>query len=789
MIKNYLTTALRNLWKNKSFSAINLLGLALGMASSLLIILWVQDERNMDAFHVNRNRLYSVFERQYYDGKVDAFHAGPGIMAEEMKKVLPEVEMASQMAWEDESTFQVGEKIMKKKGNHASPDFFSMFSYQLIQGKKTTALNEPLNIAISRKFAEDFFGNAENAMGKTIRYQNAKDLKVTAVFENVSSNSSVKFDYLLTWHQFLESNSWAKEWGNNGPRTLLLLRSDADPRKFESRIIRFLDKYNKDQNAGFRIELGIQKYDHIYLYNNFKNGKISGGRIEYVRLFSLVAIFILLIACINFMNLTTARSVKRSREIGIRKVVGAMRASLIRQFMGEAMLLTFLAILLSILFVVATLPAFNNLTGKTILLPYSEPMFWIGLLLLTLITGFVAGSYPALFLSSFNPIKVLKGPLKFTSGAGWLRKGLVVFQFVLSTVLIIGPIVISNQVDYAQNLNLGYDRENLIYIPMEGELAGKYTLLKEEAGKLPGIKLISRIGQNPTQIETGTGGVEWEGKDPQYKPMFTWTFTGYDFIKTMGLTLIAGRDFSKDFPTDSVGYLLNESALAKMGLKDPIGKPLTMWQRKGTIIGILKDFHYNSIHVPINPMIISLGEKENWGNILVRIEAGKTKQALAGLEKICKKLNPMFPFTYLFTDEEYAKLYKSEQMVSKLSNCFAALAIFISCLGLLGLAMFTAGQRTKEIGIRKVLGASVTSVFALLSREFLLLVFISLLIATPIAWWAMSKWLEDFAYREPISGWVFLIAGVVAILITLFTVSFQAIKAAIRNPVKSLRTE
>ncbi len=789
MFRNYVITAFRNLWKNKSFSAINLFGLALGMASSLLIMFWVQDERDMDNFHEKGDRLYSVYERQYYDGKIEAFHATPGVLAEEMKKVLPEVEMSSQMAWNDESTFQVGEKIMKQSGNYVSEDFFSMFSYKVIEGSAATALNAPLNIAISRKFANDFFGSPGAAIGKTIRYQNSKDLKITAVFENVPPNSAAKFDFMLPWKLFLEYNTWAGEWGNNGPRTFLLLRLGTDPRQFEKKITKFIDKYNNEQSSGFRIELGIQRVGEIYLHNNFKNGKLAGGRIEYVRLFSIVAVFILLIACINFMNLTTARSVKRAKEIGIRKVVGAIRPMLMRQFIGEAILLSFLAVLLSILLVVLVLPSFNTLTSKEIQFPFSKFSFWTSLVTLTIITGFLAGSYPALFLSSFNPIKVLKGPMKFSSGAGWIRKGLVVFQFVLSTVLIIGTIVISNQVRYAQSLNLGYDRENLLYVPMEGDLAKKYDLFKQEAIKLPGIKLITRISQTPTQIENGTGGVEWEGKDPTTKPMFTWVYAGYDFVKTMNLKLIAGRDFSKEFPTDSVGYLLNEAAVTKIGLKDPIGKPLTMWQRKGTIIGILKDFHYNSIHTPINPMIVRLGETENWGNILIRTEAGKTKEALSSLEKLSKQLNPQFPFTYQFTDEQYAKLYKSEQMISSLSTYFAFLAIFISCLGLLGLAMFTAGQRTKEIGIRKVLGASVSSVFTLLSREFLLLVFISLVIATPIAWWTMSKWLEDFAYREPIRGWVFFAAGLAAIFITLLTVSFQAIKAAVSNPIKSLRTE
>ena len=789
MITNYLKTALRNFWRNKSFSLINVFGLALGMACSVLIMLWVQDEKATDGFFKDTDRLFSIYERQYYDNKIEAFHGTPGILSDEIKKIIPDIEYASGMAWNEKNTFQVGDKIMKQEGNSAGADFFKIFSYRLLQGNAATALNTPTSIAISQKMAVDFFGSPQAAIGKTIRYENRTDFKVTAVFDNVPRLSSRKFDFLINWENFLARNTWAKQWGNNGPAALIKLRANADPLAVEKKIRKFLDNYNKEQDAGFRIELGLQRYDDLYLHSNFKNGEISGGRIEYVRLFSVVAIFILLIACINFMNLTTARSVKRAREIGIRKVVGAVRWSLRGQFIGEAILLSFFAIIICLATVVLILPYFNSITGKEIPLPFSQSAFWISVVLLTLITGFISGSYPAIFLSSLNPIRVLKGTLKFSPAAAWFRKGLVVFQFTLSTVLIIGTIVVSRQVEYIQSENLGYDRENLIYLPLEGELVKKYSLLKQEILKQPAIRHVTRISQTPTLIENGTQGVEWEGKDPNTQPMFTQISVGLDFAKTMNTKIIAGRDYSKDYATDSVGYILNESALKKIGYKDPIGKPLTFWGQKGTIIGIVKDFHFNSLHEPINPLVIRYGEKESYGSMLIRTDAARTKEALATLERITKQLNPSFPFTYYFSDEEYQKLYKSEEVMSSLGNSFAFLAIFISCLGLLGLAMFTAEQRTKEIGIRKVLGASVSSLFTLMSKEFMILVCVSLLIASPLAWWLMNSWLQNYAYRTTISWWMFGLAGVLAVMIALLTVSFQASKAAIANPIKSLRTE
>ncbi len=790
MFKNYLKTAFRNLWKSKVFSAINVMGLALGLACSLLIILWVNDEYNMDAFHKNGSRLFSVFERQYRDGQVDAFHGSPGVLADELKRVMPEVQYATNYAWNELSTFEANGKIIKEDGNHSGPDFFKMFTYPLLEGNANAVLQSPLDVAISKKMAEEFFGSPAKAIGKTIRYQNTKDLKVTAVFDNVPHSSTMQFDYMLSWQEFLEGNSWAKDWTNNGPPCYIMLRKGTDAKAFEKKITRFLDNYNKEQTTHSYIRLGIERYGDVYLHSNFdKNGNISGGRIEYVQLFSVVAIFILLIACINFMNLTTARSVKRAKEIGIRKVVGAVRFALIRQFIGEALMIAAIAILVSLLLIMLVLPQFNQLTGKEIHIPYNDSNFWLCIVALLLVTGMFSGSYPALYLSSFKPVRVLKGAMKFSSSAVWFRKGLVVFQFMLSIILIIGTIVISKQVTYIQTINLGYDRENLLYIPLEGDLLPKYELFKTELLRMPGIKEVSRITDIPTHIENGTGGVVWPGKDPNSNVQFTQSAVGYDFTKTMHLQLAQGRDFSKDFATDSAGYLINESALKLIGYKDPIGKPLTFWQKSGTIIGVLKDFHFNSLHTPINPLVLRLGEDIEWGNALVKTEPGKTKEALASLEKVCKALNPKFPFTYKFSDDEYAQLYKSELVVNELSNYFAFLGIFISCLGLLGLVIFTAEQRTKEFGIRKVLGASPAIVFTLLSKEFIILVLIAMVVASPIAWIAMNDWLQDYAYKIDISWWMFVIAGVVAILIALLTVSFQAIRVAVSNPVKSLKTE
>jgi len=796
MFKNFFKVAIRNLWKQKGYSFLNIFGLALGMACSLLILLWIRDERSMDGFHANGDRLYLVYERQYYDGKVSSGYYTPGILADQMKKDLPEVELSAGFTgfgWLNEYTFQVGDKILKEKGRFAGADFFRMFTYPFLQGSPSTCLATPAGIAISRKMADDFFGSPGAAIGQAIRFENRKEYKIMGVFENVPENSSDKFDYIINWTAFLDENGWAKEWGNNGPQTCLLLRKDADPAAFRRKITHYLDAYNKEQSKTFRIQLGMQKFKDSYLNSNFDdNGQINGGRIEYVRLFSVVAIFILLIACINFMNLTTARSVKRAREIGIRKVVGAIRPALIRQFIGEAVLISCFSVLLALGMVLLLLPAFNRMTEKAISFPFGDGRFWLSMAGLTLVTGIVSGSYPALFLSAFQPIRVLKGTMKFSTRATWFRKGLVVFQFVLSIALIIGTLVVSGQVDYIQSVNLGFDRDNVVYLPLEGSMPDKYKTFKEQALQLPGVTGITKVSQEPTDIENGTGGVDWDGKNPNNMVMFTNVSVGYDFVKTMKLQLVKGREYSPAYGTDTAAYMLNEEALRRIGYKDPIGRRLTFWGKKGTIIGIVKNFHFNSLHEPMRPLVIRYGEDgkyNNYGAIVVRIKGGQMRETLSRLEALSHQLNPKFPFTYRFADDEYRNLYKSEALIHRLSNCFAGLAICICCLGLLGLAMFTAEQRTKEFGIRKVLGAKSGTLFSLLSRDFLILVLLAFLLATPVAWWAMHHWLENFAYHVGLEWWVFLLAGIMALLIALITVSFQAVRVAMANPVKSLRTE
>ncbi|SEJ04679.1 duplicated orphan permease [Dyadobacter sp. SG02] len=789
MIQNYFKIAFRNLLKSKTFSAINVLGLALGMACSLMIMLWIRDELAVDAFHANKDQLYRIYMREHFSGKVQGVIWTPGPLAEELKKSVPEIEMSTPYSWTNQQTFSVGSKIHKQATNWASADFFKMFSYKLLQGTAEGALRDRGNIAISRTMANAFFGSPEAAIGKAIRYDNRKEMTVSAVFENIGANSSLQFDCLMTWDAYIDDNSWATHWSNTDPLTFFKLRKDADPAKVEAKMLHLLDKTNRDGSKPYKTQLAMQPFHEYYLNSNIKDAKMDGGRIEYVRLFSFVAVFILLIACINFMNLATARSSRRAKEVGVRKVVGAMRSMLAGQFMGEALLIAGLSAILAVLLVALLLPAFNSLTSKQMALPYSEPKFWgiIGGLLVA--TGLLAGSYPALFLSSLNPVRILKGALKFDSSSVWVRQGLVVFQFALSVILIVGMIIIYRQVGFVQTKNLGFDRENLVYFPIEGELFNKFDLLKTQLTQIPGIKQVSHMTATPASNGNGTDGITWPGSNPNEQVRFTPVGVGYDFTKTMNLKMADGRDFSKDYPTDSSGVILNETAIKVMGLKNPVGREINWGTSKVRIVGVLKDFHFVSLHSAIRPLIAYLGARQPQGSVVIRIQAGKTPETLAAIGQVCKKLNPNVPFSYAFTDQEYARQYQSEQIVGKLAGYFASLAIFISCLGLFGLAAFTAEQRTKEIGVRKVLGASVAGIVGLLSKDFLKLVVMAIILASPVAWYIMKQWLQGFAYQIDIEWWMFALAGVIAVLIAVFTISFQSIKAAMVNPVRSLRSE
>jgi ABC-type antimicrobial peptide transport system permease subunit len=802
MIHHYLITAFRNVVRAKSFSIINITGLAFGLGCSLLIFLWVLDELSYDKFHSNNSTLYRVYLRELYDGRVEADFNTPAALPAELKESIPEIEYATgfvkyfRLSLQDDiyESFSAGDTVVHKmKGSRAEPDFFSMFSYELLYGKPTTALSDPVSLCVSRKMAEIFCGSAEAAMGKTLRFDGRKDVLITGVFENVPAHSSDQFDYLMNWDAWVLENPLKQNWGHFGTSSYIRLRADADPQAVEAKIKDFLKPYLAE-NASWMstnktVELGLQPFADQYLCSTFENGKPVTGRILHVKLFIGVGGFILLIACINFVNLATARSTKRAKEVGVRKVIGSSRNHLIFQFMGEAVVLTILAVLLSLLAVVTVLPAFNLLTGKQIVLPLQEPFFLGFLVGLIVLTGIVAGSYPALFLSSLKPVNILKGGFQFSLRTANFRKSLVVFQFILSMLLLISTVVISRQTEYLQNKNLGYDRENVIYIPVEGDLIARYDVFREQASRLPGVKIVDRSSQFPHAMSFKLDAINWEGRDPNTVVNFAISSVGYDFDKLMNLEVVDGRGFDRYNKTDSLALLVNQEAVRQMGLQDPIGAQIAVFGKNGTIVGVLRDYHTNTLHQAIDPLVLDVKEELNFGTILVRTESGKTKVALEGLEKLYKQMNPAHAFNYTFMDERYGQLYKSEQVVNKLSNVFAVLGIAISCMGLLGLSMFSAEQRRKELSIRKVLGASVSGIVMKFSKDFLRLVVLALVIAVPIAWVMMETWLQRFAYRIDLSWWMFAMAGVIAILLSILTIGVQAVKSALENPVKNLRSE
>jgi len=787
MIKNYFLTAWRNIKHHKSFSLINILGLGMGVACSLLIFLWVQDERSYDGFQANGDRLYKVMLHTIkksgdISGSMDA---SPGRLAETMKQQLPEIQYASTVIWPEKHAVRVGEKATREACRYVDSDFLSMFSFPLLQGDPKTAMTAPDNIVISQDMAAKYFGN-ENAMGKTIRIDNKKDYRVSGVVENIPFNSSIRFDVLLPLKDCFDDNPWmVSGWDSYGPPTYVMLRPGASMEAVNAKIKDFI----KQQDSKVTDKLmTLQPYKDTYLYSHFTKGVADGGRIEYVRLFSIVAIFILLIACINFMNLATARSIKRAREVGVRKVVGAGKGYLFAQFMAEALLTTLLAVVIAVGISMLALPWFNTLTGKQLSLHFGSPSFLLLLLGLTLATGFIAGSYPALFLASLRPTAVLKGTLKFKDGATLFRKGLVVFQFTLSIALIVCTVIVYRQMQYVQNKNLGLNRENVIYLPLQGIKVTQYTTFRNELLAQGNIENISRASSTPTGLGFYTDAVSWPGKDPQRKASFGDMSIDYDFVPTMKIAMKEGRNFSRAYGDDSSNFIFNEEGIKSMNMQNPVGQTITWQGRKGIIIGVVKDFHFTSLHSSIKPLLLHF--RTGGGGLgIVKTVAGKTPQALANLEKTWKKFNSEAPFDCFFADDAYKRDYKSEIMVSRLSNAFAFLAIFISCLGLFGLAMFLAEQRTKEIGIRKVLGAGVSQVVTMLSKDFVALILVSAVIASPIAWWAMNNWLKSFNYRAPIGWWIFPLAAVLALVIALCTISFQAVKAAMANPVKSLRSE
>jgi putative ABC transport system permease protein len=786
MFRNYFKIAWRNLLRNKTFSLINISGLAIGMASAVLILLWIQNEVSYDKFHENGPRIYEVWNRMERNGEISNWNTTPKVLAKTVQQDFPEVEHVVRENGIGSILFNVGEKRVTASGDIADSNFLQVFSFPLLKGDPKTALADMHNIVLTEKLAEKLFGE-EEAVGKIVKVNNEDNFTVTGIVKDLPGNTRFNFEFLIPW-SYGRSKGWDDEnWGNNSTTTYVLLKPAATLASIDPKLKSLLEKYDKDDPHGGFFLYPISRWR---LYSNFTNGAEDGGRITIVKLFGFVAGFILLIACINFMNLSTARSEKRAKEVGIRKVIGAQKKTLVGQFIGESVLLSFIAGVLALLVVQLSLPAFNTLTDKKLFIEYSSPLFWAAGIAFIMFTGILAGSYPAFFLSAMQPARVLKSAFTPVKTAISPRKILVVLQFTFAIILIIATIIVKQQVNYAQKRENGYEKANLVYHFLTDDLTKNYTLLKNELIQSGAALSVTKTSAPLTEGWSNSWGFEWAGKDVNDKTIYDRFIADDAIAATAGFQLVQGRDFDmKEYITDSTAILLNETAVKKMNLKEPIGQIIKDNGIEWHVVGVIKDFILHSPFQATVPMVIE-GAK-GWFNVIhIKLNPkNTTAQNLKTAEAIFKKHNPAYPFDYKFIDDEYAKKFDDQKRTATLAALFAGLTIFISCLGLFGLATYMAENRIKEIGVRKVLGASVASITTLLSKDFLKLVVIALLIAVPVAWWAMHKWLEDYEYRIQINGWVFIAAGVFSVLIALLTVGYQAVKAARTNPVKNLRTE
>jgi putative ABC transport system permease protein len=789
MLKSYFKIALRSLLKNKSTFAINMVGLSTGLACIIMISLWVNDELSVDKFHKNNEQLYQVMEVSEANDAVNTTIQTQGLLAETMVKDLPEVEAATTFfsfvnEGYDFNLKTADERVIKAGAIFADEAFFEMFSYSLIEGNSSLVLGEKESVVITQSLAEKLYGKKVTAIGKPFEWSffgNNITSTITGIIADVPENSSQQFDFVLTKATLFDVIPNFKEWGNEGTNTFLQLKAGTDIAEFNDKIKNFTHTYSNDA----RFTLFVRPYSDAYLYDTYENGVQAGGRIDYVKLFSVIGLFILFIACINFMNLSTATASKREKEIGIKKAVGSSRRSLIAQFLTESVMTVLISLVIAVLLVLILLPQFNEITGKSISLSF-DPITVALLFFGAILTGVVSGYYPAFYLSGITTIEILKGKVKTSFSELVARKGLVVFQFVVSLFLIVSVLTVYNQVSFIQNMNLGYNRDNVVYL----EMGEKPEVFIAKAKELPGVINASSINGAIAQSgdNANTSGLSWEGYDPEKAIVYSIKTVDYDLIETLGIEMAEGRSFSREFGAEGEKLIFNETAIKTMGIENPIGKRINMWGEEKTIVGVTKDFFANSVHEEIPPIVMRF-EPSRTSEFVVKIATGKEKQTVKQLGKLYAEFNPGFPFNYTFMDEKYNQLYTSEQRVATLSKYFAGLAILISCLGLFGLAMFNAKQRAKEIGIRKVLGASVGKVVIMLSKDFVKLAIIAVFITFPISWYALTQWLNNYAYKADLSILTFVLSFAGIIVITLFTVSYQAIKAARVNPVESLKSE
>lgn len=790
MLRNYLRIAWRNLLRSKWYSLINTLGLSIGMAVALVIGLWVWDELTFNKYHDHHDRLAQVMTTQTFNG-----HTGTGpavslpISSTLRSSYNTYFRYICRSSWSTDHILAVGDKELTQPGFYVQPDFPEMFSLKMLRGSRG-ALKDPSALLLSQSTANALFGDAD-PMNKIVKVDNKTQLKVAGVYEDLPHNSSFhQENCLLSWDLYESLNDWVKNaetrWGNHSWQLFVQLNPNVDPERLTAIIKDIAKPHNKDGGE----TLVIQPMDNWHLYSDFKDGKVAGGRIKFVWLFSIIGVFVLLLACINFMNLSTARSERRAKEVGIRKTVGSLRRQLIAQFLCESLVVAFLALVLALVWVLLSLPFFNSVADKDMHLPLAQPAFWGLVLGFPIFTGLLSGSYPAFYLSGFRPIKVLKGTFKAGRYSSLPRKILVVIQFTVSVAMIIGTVLVFRQINYARSRPVGYTREGLVYLYMNTpEIYGHYDALRNDLVKTGAVEDMCESSGPITGVWSNQIGFEWKGKDPNSVPLFGISAITYDYGRTMGWKVLQGRDFSRSFPTDTGGMILNESAVRLTGLLHPVGEVIRWNDKDHKITGVVKDMVMESPYSPIKPTIFYLDY--DWTNVItVRLRSNVTTTgALEAIRPVFRKYNPGSPFQYKLVDEEYEKKFSDEQRIGHLATVFAVLAIFISCLGLFGLASFVAEQRIREVGIRKVLGASLFDLWQLLSTDFVILVIISCLIAVPIAGYYLHEWLQQYEYRTPLSWWIFAVSSLGALAITLLTVSFQAIRAAMMNPVNSLRTE
>lgn len=794
MLKSYFKIAWRNLAKSKGYSAINIGGLAVGMAVAMLIGLWVYDELTFDSYHENYGHIAQVMQHANFNGRFQSQTSNPGLMGPELRaKYGSDFKYVVQASWPGGHMLSIGDKHFVRDGIFFEADAPEMLTLNMLKGTRD-GLKDPYSILLSASTAEALFGDAD-PMHKTITFDRNYDVKVTGVYEDLPDNTSFRnLKLIAPWELWLIQNPWAKEmqnpWGSNFSQTFVQIADHADLETVSAKIKDTKLNNVSEGEKRYQWQVFLHPMAKWNLYSEFKDGQNTGGNIRYVWLFGIIGLFVLLLACINFMNLATARSEKRAKEVGIHKTVGSHRWQLIGRFFAESYLIVLLAFIFSLLLVIGLLPLFNEVAGKKMGIPWQNPLFWSFNLVFIFITGLLAGSYPALYLSAFQPLEVLKGTFRVGRFASVPRQVLVVMQFTVSVMLIIGTIIVYQQIQHAKNRPVGYTKQGLVNLNLQNEIKDHFEVIRTELKNAGAIEEMAACVSPLTSVWNTNGGFEWEGKDPALGVDFPSNAVSYDFGKTVQWEIKAGRDFSREFATDSAAFIINESAAKFIGFEEPVGRTLIWEGEPFTIIAVVKDILQESPFFPVRPTVYRIAPMNDMANLVLKLSPNQsTAQSIGIIEKTWKKHVSDVPFDYTFIDEAFGDKFVAEERIGKLSSYFAVLAVFISCLGLFGMASFVAEQRTKEIGIRKVLGASVANLWRLLSKEFMLLVTISCIIAIPIAWYYLTLWLANYDYRIAISWVVFVLAAVLALLITIATVSFQAIKAALANPVDSLRNE